>query len=66
MYYVADRDLFMTTLNDALRGHPRYPIEIEFYEDPEWDDFQRTLGKIKRPELTRCGLTLRWSAPGQF
>ena len=48
VYYIADRDLFMNAFNDALVGEPRYPIEIEFYLDPEWDKFQTTLGRIKR------------------
>jgi hypothetical protein len=50
VYYAADQDQFMSALNDALRSHPRYPLEIEFYSDPEWDEFQKTLGKIKRPK----------------
>ena len=40
-YYITDRDRFMDAFNIAVRNHPRYPIEIEFYEDLEWADFQR-------------------------
>ncbi len=47
VYYVADQDQFMNALNEALVGEPRYPIEIEFYSDPEWEEFQTTLGRIK-------------------
>lgn len=43
-YYIADRDQFMLLFNDGLRGHPRYPLEIEFYEDREWADFQTVRG----------------------
>ena len=39
-YYISDRDTFMAAFNDALKEHPRYPIEINFYDDPEWKDFQ--------------------------
>ena len=39
VYYISDRDEFMQSLNAALRSHPRYPIAIDFYEDPEWKDF---------------------------
>jgi len=38
VYYIGDRDEFMQTLNDALSDQPRYPLEIEFFEDPEWGD----------------------------
>ena len=48
VYYVADRDAFMSALNDALATHPRYPIDINFYEDPEWQDFQVILKLFKR------------------
>jgi hypothetical protein len=40
-YYITDRDEFMGALNNELRTHPRYPIEINFYEDREWSDFQK-------------------------
>ena len=43
-YYITDRDLFMVAFNDALRSHSRYPIDIEFFEDREWADFQRVRG----------------------
>jgi len=36
-YYAADPDAFMDALNDALDGHPEYPIEFVAYDDPEWD-----------------------------
>ncbi|WP_228160525.1 DUF695 domain-containing protein [Marinobacter bohaiensis] len=43
VYYIHDRDQFLAALNDALADHPRYPIEINFYEDRTWEDFQRLL-----------------------
>lgn len=48
VYYISDRDQFMAAFNDALREHPRYPIDITFYEDPGWEDFQRIRGSFKR------------------
>lgn len=42
-FYIADRDQFMAAFNAALRSHPRYPIEIDFYEDPEWSDLRMVL-----------------------
>lgn len=40
IYYIHDRDSFLERLNFALRSHERYPIEITFYEDPEWTEHQ--------------------------
>src|SRR5688572_1105617 len=42
-YYIHDRQLFLEAFNGAVRNHPRYPIEINFYEDPEWKELQRLL-----------------------
>lgn len=36
-YYAADPDVFMDALNDALEGHPEYPIEFQAFDDPEWN-----------------------------
>ncbi len=30
---------FMEALNQGLAGQPVYPIEIDLYEDPDWQDF---------------------------
>ena len=48
VYYILDRDQFMAALNHALREHPRYPLEIKFYEDEKWEDFQNLRGRFKR------------------
>ena len=42
-YYIADRDSFIQAFNQALRTHPAYPIEINFFEDREWKDFRAIL-----------------------
>lgn len=41
VFYIADRELFMERFNEALQNHPRYPIEIQFYEDPQWSDLAK-------------------------
>lgn len=41
VFYIADRDKFMSNLNDALNSHPAYPIEINFYKDTEWSDLKK-------------------------
>lgn len=40
VYYIGDRDVFMEGFNEVLADHPRYPLEIDFYEDPAWEDLQ--------------------------
>ncbi len=37
-YYISDRDKFMVQFNKALAKHKPYPIEINFYEDPDWTE----------------------------
>lgn len=41
VYYVHDRDEFIDALNDVLSGDPRYPVSIDFYEDDQWNDFEK-------------------------
>jgi len=48
VYYIVDRDEFMVAFNTALRNQPRYPLEIKFYEDQEWEDFQTIRRLFKR------------------
>jgi hypothetical protein len=43
VYYIHDRDAFLAEFNAAVAGHPRYPIAIDFYEDPDWSDFSKLL-----------------------
>ena len=37
-YYIKDRDEFTEAFNRALSGKPRLPIQIDFYEDPNWEE----------------------------
>lgn len=41
--YISDKELFLTSLNETLADHPRFPIEIKFYEDKDWSDFQELI-----------------------
>src|SRR5690606_35099138 len=43
VYYIRDQEQFLEAFNDALRDHPRYPIDIKFFEDKEWEDFRKLL-----------------------
>jgi hypothetical protein len=45
-YYINDRDTFIAAFNTALQSHERYPLDINFYSDPEWKDFTTILGSI--------------------
>jgi hypothetical protein len=47
-YYVRDRDEFTVSINQQLKDHSRYPISIEFFNDPEWSDFKMLLAKSSR------------------
>ncbi|RDY57860.1 DUF695 domain-containing protein [Flagellimonas nanhaiensis] len=47
VYYTTKQDDFMTMLNRTLEKHDVYPIEINFYEDKEWTDFQKVLNDFK-------------------
>lgn len=49
-YYIGDREQFLASLNRVLRGHARYPIEISFYEDPQWRELQRFIDSVERGE----------------
>jgi hypothetical protein len=47
VYYTENQEIFLAAFNNALVSHPLYPIEITFYEDQSWEDFQRILGKFR-------------------
>jgi hypothetical protein len=42
-YYAGDADAFIAALNASLGGHPTYPLEIEMFEDVEWQGLQQLL-----------------------
>ena len=48
VYHIKNDDQFIDAFNSALNGHPRYPVEISFYEDKEWEDFQRLLNDFNK------------------
>lgn len=48
VYYIHGQEEFLVAFNKALIDHSRYPIKIEFFEDKEWKDFQRTLQCLKK------------------
>lgn len=50
VYYSKSQEIFMQKLNNTLSNHERYPIEIEFYEDREWNEFNKLLKDFKTNE----------------
>ena len=48
IYYIHDREEFMEAFNKALSNHPQYPIEISFYADSAWEDFQQLLDDFNK------------------
>ena len=35
-YYATDAEAFIQSVNQDLAGHPRYPLQIVYYQDPDW------------------------------
>ena len=50
VYYSSSQEEFMQNLNKTLSKHERYPIEISFYEDKEWCEFNKLLNDFKANE----------------
>lgn len=48
VYYLRDQEQFLQSFNKALSDHPRYPIEINFYADAEWEDLRRLLSDFSK------------------
>lgn len=48
VYYISDQEQFLQAFNKALSDHPRYPIEINFYQDSDWEDFKRLLNDFSK------------------
>lgn len=40
VYYTKSKEEFMANVNKALRGVPRFPVEIDLSKDPEWQRYE--------------------------
>lgn len=49
IFYARTREKFMGELNDLLAGHPRYPLDIEFFEDPNWELWEHMVKDLRGP-----------------
>ncbi|MEY8868439.1 DUF695 domain-containing protein [Meridianimaribacter flavus] len=47
VYYSTLQEDFMIILNQTLKNHDAYPIEINFYEDKDWTDFKNILNNFE-------------------
>lgn len=50
IFYARSREEFMSELNELLAGHPRYPIDIEFFEDPNWEIWEDMVKNLRRAD----------------
>jgi hypothetical protein len=41
IFYAKSEQEFLATLNQALAGQPRFPIEVHAAPDPEWSTYER-------------------------
>ena len=48
VYYIHGQEQFLKSFNQALSRHSRYHIEINFFEDKKWEDFQRVLNDFSK------------------
>lgn len=39
LWYASDPERYITSINDALSGSPKYPIDIQVSSDPKWETF---------------------------
>jgi hypothetical protein len=42
-YYISDRNSFLEMFNEVLSSHPRYPVEVTFYNDSTWSEMKDLL-----------------------
>ena len=41
---------FVSALNASLDGHPTYPLEIEMFDDADWQGLQQLLDGLEEGE----------------
>ena len=47
VYYSKGLEEFMPLLNETLQRQERYPIDINFYEDPAWTELKKLIEDFK-------------------
>ena len=46
VYYIGDTEKFIEEFNNHVAGDQLYPIEINFYKDETWSDFQDLINDL--------------------
>ena len=46
VYYIGDTEKFIEEFNNHVAGDQLYPIEIKFYKDETWSDFQDLINDL--------------------
>ncbi len=47
IFYATSEDQFIASLNNALAGKQRYPIEVHAAPDPEWSSYSRFRNEVR-------------------
>ena len=47
IFYATSEDQFLASLNSALAGRQRYPIEVHTAPDPEWSSYSRFRKEVR-------------------
>lgn len=48
VYYSKSQDEFLAKVNKALRGLPRFPVEIDLWKDPEWKRYEEFKSSVHK------------------
>ena len=51
VYYINDRNEFIKNVKEVLKDKPKYPIEINFYDDPKWEDYIKILEQFNSNQI---------------
>jgi hypothetical protein len=48
-YYAKSEELFFQQLNNALKTHAKFPVEIHVGQDPTWSTYDQFVKQVKKP-----------------
>lgn len=48
LFYTTDVERFGAEFNRLLEGHPRYPVSLDFEQDPEWSIWSTFVESVER------------------
>ncbi|MEK8031598.1 DUF695 domain-containing protein [Ideonella sp. DXS29W] len=47
VYYAKSKDEFMNKVDEALRGHHRFPVQFKLWKDPQWTRYDESKGQVR-------------------